>query len=210
MIVVMRPTATKDEVDGVRRTVEENGLEAFISVGEERTVIGVVGSDLERVAHLGTLDGVEQVIRISSPYKLASSGAPGRADPGARQRGGARPRPGAGRHGRAVRRRVARAADGDGPMRQARGCPRPARRRLQAAHLALLVPGTRPARARAPAPGARRVRPAGHQRDRRPGTTCRPSTSTSTSSRSAPATWRTSSCSRRSARASARSSSSAA
>ena len=73
MIVVMRPTATKDEVDGVRRTVEENGLEAFISVGEERTVIGVVGSDLERVAHLGTLDGVEQVIRISSPYKLASS-----------------------------------------------------------------------------------------------------------------------------------------
>ena len=73
MIVVMRPTATQDEVDGVRRTVEENGLEAFISVGEERTVIGVVGSDLERVAHLGTLDGVEQVIRISSPYKLASS-----------------------------------------------------------------------------------------------------------------------------------------
>jgi 3-deoxy-7-phosphoheptulonate synthase len=73
MIVVMRPTATQDEVDGVRRTVEENGLEAFISVGEERTVIGVVGKDLERVGHLGTLDGVEQVIRISSPYKLASS-----------------------------------------------------------------------------------------------------------------------------------------
>jgi len=73
MIVVMRPTATSEEVDGVRRTVEEHGLEAFISVGEERTVIGVVGSDLESVAHLGTLDGVEQVIRISSPYKLASS-----------------------------------------------------------------------------------------------------------------------------------------
>jgi 3-deoxy-7-phosphoheptulonate synthase len=73
MIVVMRPTATSEEVDGVRRTVEEHGLEAFLSVGEERTVIGVVGSDLESVAHLGTLDGVEQVIRISSPYKLASS-----------------------------------------------------------------------------------------------------------------------------------------
>ncbi|MBA2266571.1 MAG: bifunctional 3-deoxy-7-phosphoheptulonate synthase/chorismate mutase [Chloroflexi bacterium] len=73
MIVVMRPTATQEEVDAVRRTVEEHGLEAFISVGEERTVIGVVGSDLEIVAHLGTLAGVEQVIRISSPYKLASS-----------------------------------------------------------------------------------------------------------------------------------------
>jgi 3-deoxy-7-phosphoheptulonate synthase len=73
MIVVMRPTATQEEVDGVRRTVEEHGLEAFLSVGEERTVIGVVGSDVERVSHLGTLPGVEQVIRISTPYKLASS-----------------------------------------------------------------------------------------------------------------------------------------
>ncbi len=72
MIVVMRPTATTEEIDAVRRTVEEHGLEAFLSVGEERTVIGVVGSDLERVSHLGTLAGVEQVIRISSPYKLAS------------------------------------------------------------------------------------------------------------------------------------------
>ncbi|MEO6294466.1 MAG: bifunctional 3-deoxy-7-phosphoheptulonate synthase/chorismate mutase [Candidatus Limnocylindria bacterium] len=69
----MRPTATREEVDGVRRTVEEHGLEAFLSVGEERTVIGVVGKDIDRVAHLGTLPGVEQVIRISSPYKLASS-----------------------------------------------------------------------------------------------------------------------------------------
>jgi 3-deoxy-7-phosphoheptulonate synthase len=73
MIVVMRPTATQEEVEGVKRTVEEHGLEAFLSVGEERTVIGVVGSDVERVAHLGTLPGVEQVIRISSPYKLASA-----------------------------------------------------------------------------------------------------------------------------------------
>ncbi len=72
MIVVMRPTATQDEIDGVRRIVEEHGLEAFLSVGEERTVIGVVGKDIERVSHLGTLAGVEQVIRISSPYKLAS------------------------------------------------------------------------------------------------------------------------------------------
>ena len=73
MIVVMRPTATQEEVEGVRRTVEEHGLEAFLSVGEERTVIGVVGMGVERVSHLGTLPGVEQVIRISTPYKLASS-----------------------------------------------------------------------------------------------------------------------------------------
>ena len=76
MIVVMRPSATQDEVDGVRRNIEDSGLEAFLSVGEERTVIGVVG-DVERVNHLGTLPGVDQVIRVSSPYKLASIQEPG-------------------------------------------------------------------------------------------------------------------------------------
>ncbi|MCC6617456.1 MAG: 3-deoxy-7-phosphoheptulonate synthase, partial [Chloroflexi bacterium] len=67
----MRRTATRDEVDEVRRTIEDNGLEAFVMVGEERTVIGVIG-DVERLTHLGTLGGVEQAIRVSSPYKLAS------------------------------------------------------------------------------------------------------------------------------------------
>ena len=72
MIVVMRPGATQQQVSEVQRVVEAHGLEAFVSLGDERTVIGVVGSDVERVAHLGTLPGVDQVIRVSSPYKLAS------------------------------------------------------------------------------------------------------------------------------------------
>jgi len=76
MIVVMRQTATRNEVDEVRRSIEEHGLEAFLSVGDERTVIGVVG-DVERISHLGTLPGVDQVIRVSSPYKLASLQEPG-------------------------------------------------------------------------------------------------------------------------------------
>jgi 3-deoxy-7-phosphoheptulonate synthase len=71
MIVVMRPTATQREIDSVKRTIEDADLEAFLSVGEERTVIGVVGSELERMAHLGSLPGVEQVIRVTQPYKLA-------------------------------------------------------------------------------------------------------------------------------------------
>ena len=76
MIVVMRPSATQQEIDGVKHSIEEHGLEAFLSVGEERTVIGVVG-DVERISHLGTLPGVDQVIRVSSPYKLASIQEPG-------------------------------------------------------------------------------------------------------------------------------------
>jgi 3-deoxy-7-phosphoheptulonate synthase len=72
MIVVMRPTATDAQVSQVRRVVEAHQLEAFVSAGQERTVIGVVGTDLDRVAHIGLLPGVESVIRVTRPYKLAS------------------------------------------------------------------------------------------------------------------------------------------
>jgi 3-deoxy-7-phosphoheptulonate synthase len=72
MIVVMRPGATRAQVAEVRRRIEAEGLEAFVSAGEERTVIGVVGVDLDRVAHLGTMEGVERVLRVTNPYKLAS------------------------------------------------------------------------------------------------------------------------------------------
>jgi 3-deoxy-7-phosphoheptulonate synthase len=72
MIVVMRSTATDAQVERVRRVVAEHELEAFVSVGQERTVIGVVGTDLDRVAHIGLLPGVESVIRVTHPYKLAS------------------------------------------------------------------------------------------------------------------------------------------
>ena len=72
MIVVMRPGATREEVGEVTRRIEEQGLQAFLSSGEERTVIGVVGKDIDRVEHLGTMPGVEQVLRVTQPYKLAS------------------------------------------------------------------------------------------------------------------------------------------
>lgn len=72
MIVVMRPGATREQVAEVRQRIEAEGLEAFVSAGEERTVIGVVGVDLDRVAHLGTMEGVERVLRVTNPYKLAS------------------------------------------------------------------------------------------------------------------------------------------
>ena len=72
MIVVMRPGATQEQVGEVRQRIEAEGLEAFVSAGEERTVIGVVGVDLDRVAHLGTMEGVERVLRVTNPYKLAS------------------------------------------------------------------------------------------------------------------------------------------
>ena len=81
MIVVMRTGANRSEVEDVKRTIEEAGLEAFLSEGQERTVIGVVGSDVERVAHVASYAGVEQVIRVSKAYKLASLRAPPRPHP---------------------------------------------------------------------------------------------------------------------------------
>jgi 3-deoxy-7-phosphoheptulonate synthase len=72
MIVVMRTGADRSEIEEVKRSIEEHGLEAYVSVGEERTVIGVVGQGVERVEHLVSMPGVEQVIRVSKPYKRAS------------------------------------------------------------------------------------------------------------------------------------------
>src|SRR5215213_11806537 len=72
MIVVMRAGADKAEVDAVCSLIRSEGLEAFVSEGQERVIIGVVGIDIDRVAHIGTMPGVEQAIRVTSPHKLAS------------------------------------------------------------------------------------------------------------------------------------------
>ena len=72
MIVVMRPGAAKTEIEDVCSLIRAEGLEAFVSEGQERVIIGVVGIDIDRVAHVGTMPGVEQAIRVTSPHKLAS------------------------------------------------------------------------------------------------------------------------------------------
>ena len=72
MIVVMRAGAPKAEIEAVCALIRAEGLEAFVSEGQERTIIGVVGIDIDRVAHVGTMPGVEQAIRVTTPHKLAS------------------------------------------------------------------------------------------------------------------------------------------
>jgi 3-deoxy-7-phosphoheptulonate synthase len=74
MMIVMKSTATEDEVQAVIDRIESCGARAHPSRGEEVTVIGAVG-DREHVARLGLegAPGVEQVVPILKPYKLASS-----------------------------------------------------------------------------------------------------------------------------------------
>jgi 3-deoxy-7-phosphoheptulonate synthase len=73
MIVVMKHQATEKEISGVIRQIEELGFRAHLSQGEERTVIGLIGD--ERPLEPNTLElwpGVERVVRILHPFKLAS------------------------------------------------------------------------------------------------------------------------------------------
>ena len=73
MIVVMAPGAAQPDLDNIRVRIEDRGLRAQINTGAERTVIGVMGSippDFKDEMEL--MNGVDEVIIISKPYKLAS------------------------------------------------------------------------------------------------------------------------------------------
>ncbi|HWC86951.1 MAG TPA: 3-deoxy-7-phosphoheptulonate synthase [Solirubrobacteraceae bacterium] len=69
----MKPTATENEVQAVIDRVESVGARAHPSRGEEVTVIGAIG-DVEHVQRLEVdgFPGVDRVVPISKPYKLAS------------------------------------------------------------------------------------------------------------------------------------------
>src|SRR5437868_1919687 len=73
MMIVMKESATTDQVDAVVRQVEQVGARAHVSRGELHTVIGAIG-DRERVANLEVegYPGVDHVVPITRPYKLAS------------------------------------------------------------------------------------------------------------------------------------------
>ncbi len=69
----MRTGADRSEIEAVKQAIRDAGLEPYPVIGEERTVIAVVGADDERARPLVIgLSGVEQVMAVSKPYKLTS------------------------------------------------------------------------------------------------------------------------------------------
>ncbi len=76
MVVVMRGGASDVDVDKVVQAIAEVGGDAFVSRGKNQTIIGLVG-DLTQFAELPlhAFPGVEDVIRVSKPYKLVSNDA---------------------------------------------------------------------------------------------------------------------------------------
>ena len=74
MIVVMQPGASETSVSAVVDRIKLLGLDAHLSSGEQRTIIGVVGTTpasptLDEM--LEAYEEVEQVMRVTKKYKLA-------------------------------------------------------------------------------------------------------------------------------------------
>ena len=73
MLVVMQAQATEEQVRAVCDKIESLGYRAHSIPGAERTAIGITGNQGE--IETGTLDemaGVQEIIRVTKPYKLVS------------------------------------------------------------------------------------------------------------------------------------------
>ena len=73
MIVVMKMGASQEEIQGVVQRVESLGFRTHLSQGEERTIIGIIGDErpVDKDS-LGRMQGVERIVPILRPFKLAS------------------------------------------------------------------------------------------------------------------------------------------
>src|SRR3984893_18350561 len=74
MIVVMKHGATQRQIDHMIETIEGLGLRSHVIVGTECTVIAALGEKRDGAKQaLETGEGVEKVVPILAPYKMASS-----------------------------------------------------------------------------------------------------------------------------------------
>ncbi len=73
MIVVMKPKSTQQQIDHMVRQIEDLGLKSNVIVGTELTVIAALGEKRDGAKEaLETGDGVDKVMPILAPYKMAS------------------------------------------------------------------------------------------------------------------------------------------
>jgi len=74
MIVVMKPGALQSQLDDVVERIRQLGLSSQIIVGTERTVVAALGEKRDGAKQaLETAPGVEKVVPILAPYKMAST-----------------------------------------------------------------------------------------------------------------------------------------
>src|SRR6266478_3048839 len=74
MIVVMKPGASQRQIDHIIERIEQLGLRSHVIVGTERTVIAALGEKRDGAKQaLETGEGVDKVVPILAPYKMAST-----------------------------------------------------------------------------------------------------------------------------------------
>ncbi len=73
MIILMKRNATEEQINQVTEWVASVGYQTHLSRGVERTIIGAIGDDRGRIQlkSAAYLPGVEKVVPILKPYKLA-------------------------------------------------------------------------------------------------------------------------------------------
>jgi 3-deoxy-7-phosphoheptulonate synthase len=73
MIIVLKPESSDAELSHILLRIEQLGFKPHLSRGERRTIIGVIGDEEKlQVEPLAAIPGVEQVLPILKPFKLAS------------------------------------------------------------------------------------------------------------------------------------------
>jgi len=73
MIAVTSNKITEERLAEIVHHIEKHGVQAHVSKGTDRTVIGIIGKfDPKLAEQLRQMSGIEEVIKISKSYKLAS------------------------------------------------------------------------------------------------------------------------------------------
>ena len=73
MIIITEPGATEAQIEQIVARVQESGLEAQVSRGDSRVIVGVAGAnELLREGFLASLPGVEAIVPAAEPYNLAA------------------------------------------------------------------------------------------------------------------------------------------
>ena len=73
MVVIMKAGAGEAQINGVVERIERCGMQAHLSRGEERTIIGLIGDEREvDFDSFAAMPGVERAIPILRPYKFVS------------------------------------------------------------------------------------------------------------------------------------------
>ncbi len=73
MVVILEKNATEEEVLNIKTHLRDFGYKIHVSSGEQKTIIGAIGVNPSfDIRKIKILDGVADVYRVTSPFKLAS------------------------------------------------------------------------------------------------------------------------------------------